>query len=171
MHAHDTSLNRVAASATAHCLTGCAIGEVLGMVIATALGWGNAASIALAILLAFLFGYALTSIPLIRAGLPMRKVAGLAFASDTFSIAVMEITDNAIILLVPGAMAAGLGDALFWGSLAFSLAVAFCAAFPVNRWLIARGRGHAVVHAYHGHGHAHDGHAHETHAHGEHGRA
>ena len=163
MHGEQTSLNRVAASATAHCLTGCAIGEVLGMVIATALGWGNAASIALAILLAFLFGYALTSIPLIRAGLPMRKVAGLAFASDTFSIAVMEITDNAIILLVPGAMAAGLGDALFWASLAFSLAVAFCAAFPVNRWLIARGRGHAVVHAYHGHDHAH--------AHGEHSHA
>jgi hypothetical protein len=165
MHGEQTSLNRVAASATAHCLTGCAIGEVLGMVIATALGWGNAASIALAILLAFLFGYALTSIPLIRAGLPMRRVAGLAFASDTFSIAVMEITDNAIILLVPGAMAAGLGDALFWGSLAFSLAVAFCAAFPVNRWLIARGRGHAVVHAYHGHDHAPEAHAHGEHSH------
>jgi len=165
MHGEQTSLNRVAASATAHCLTGCAIGEVLGMVIATALGWGNAASIALAILLAFLFGYALTSIPLIRAGLPMRRVAGLAFASDTFSIAVMEITDNAIILLVPGAMAAGLGDALFWGSLAFSLAVAFCAAFPVNRWLIARGRGHAVVHAYHGHDHSPEEHAHGKHSH------
>jgi len=172
MHDDRASLNRVAASATAHCLTGCAIGEVLGMVIATALGWGNAASIALAILLAFVFGYALTSIPLIRAGLPMRKVAGLAFASDTFSITVMEITDNAIILVIPGAISAGLGDALFWGSLAFSLVVAFCAAFPVNRWLIARGRGHAVVHAYHGHehGHAHDQ-PHEAHAHGEHGHA
>jgi hypothetical protein len=163
MHDEHASLNRIAASATVHCLTGCAIGEVLGMVIATALGWGNAASIALAILLAFVFGYALTSIPLIRAGLPMRKVAGLAFASDTLSITVMEITDNAIILVIPGAIAAGLDDALFWASLAFSLVVAFCAAFPVNRWLIARGRGHAVVHAYHGHDHGH--------AHGEHGHA
>jgi uncharacterized protein DUF4396 len=152
-HAHAAhrhgSLNRVAASATAHCLTGCAIGEILGLAIGTALGWGNLETIVLAILLAFVFGYGLTSLPLLRAGLPLRTVAGLAFASDTFSITVMEIVDNAIILVIPGAMDAGLGDALFWGSLAFALAVAFVAAFPVNRWLIARGRGHAVVHAYH----------------------
>jgi uncharacterized protein DUF4396 len=147
-HRHG-SLNRVAASATAHCLTGCAIGEILGLAIGTALGWGNLETIVLAILLAFVFGYGLTSLPLLRAGLPLRTVAGLAFASDTFSITVMEIVDNAIILVIPGAMDAGLGDALFWGSLAFALAVAFVAAFPVNRWLIARGRGHAVVHAYH----------------------
>jgi len=147
-HQHG-SLNRLAASATAHCLTGCAIGEILGLAIGTALGWGNLATVVLAVVLAFLFGYGLTSLPLLRAGLPFRTVAGLAFASDTFSITVMEIVDNAIILVIPGAMAAGLGDALFWGSLAFALAVAFVAAFPVNRWLIARGRGHAVVHAYH----------------------
>jgi len=150
-HAHGAhgSLNRVAASATAHCLTGCAIGEILGLAIGTALGWGNLATIVLAILLAFVFGYGLTSVPLLRAGLPPRRVAGLAFASDTFSIAVMELVDNAIILVIPGAMEAGLGDGLFWGSLAVALGVAFVAAFPVNRWLIARGRGHAVVHAYH----------------------
>ena len=115
------------------------------MVIATALGWGNVATIALAIALAFLFGYALTSVPLLRAGLPSRRSSPIAFAADTFSIAVMEIVDNAIMLVIPGAMEAGLGDALFWGSLALALAVAFVAAFPVNRWLIARGRGHAVV--------------------------
>jgi len=144
-----SSLNRIAATATAHCLTGCAIGEVLGLAIGTAFGWGNLATILLAIVLAFFFGYLLTALPLLRAGLPLRRVAGIAFASDTFSITVMEIVDNAIILIIPGAMDAGLGDALFWGSLAFALAVAFVAAFPVNRWLIARGRGHAVVHAYH----------------------
>jgi hypothetical protein len=152
-HSHEQpqqdSLNRVAASATAHCLTGCAIGEILGLAIGTALGWGNLATIVLAILLAFVFGYGLTSVPLLRAGLPFRTVAGLAFASDTFSITVMEIVDNAIVLVIPGAMEAGLDDPLFWSSLAFALAVAYVAAFPVNRWLIRRGRGHAVVHAYH----------------------
>ncbi len=147
---HPTSsLNRVAASATLHCLTGCAIGEVLGFVIGTALDWSNLATTLLAVALAFLFGYTLTSVPLVRAGLPLATVAALAFASDTFSIAVMEIVDNAILLVIPGAMEAGLGDALFWGSLAFALAVEFVAAFPFNRWLIARGRGHAVVHAHH----------------------
>jgi uncharacterized protein DUF4396 len=145
------SLNRLAASATTHCLTGCAVGEVLGLALATWWGWGNAASIALAIVLAFLFGYAFTSIPLLRSGLAFGAVLGIALAADTFSIVVMEIVDNAVLLLVPGAMEAGLGDLLFWGSLAFALAVAWVAAFPVNRWLIARGKGHAVVHAHHGH--------------------
>jgi hypothetical protein len=145
------SLNRSAFQATTHCLTGCAIGEVLGMVIATALGWGDAASIALAVALAFLFGYSLTLGPVVRANVPFRRATRLAFASDTVSIATMELVDNAFILIVPGAMAAGLGDALFWWSLGVSLLVAFVAAFPVNRWLIARGRGHAVVHELHAH--------------------
>lgn len=157
------SLTRIALSATLHCLTGCAIGEVLGMVIGTALGWGNWPTVALAVVLAFLFGYSFTMAPLLRAGLAVMAAAPLALASDTLSIAVMEIVDNAILLLVPGAMEAGLGDWLFWGSLAFALLVAFWAAFPVNRWLIARGKGHAVVHAYHGH--AHQRHAHHEHAH------
>jgi len=148
-HDHGGSLNRVAFSATAHCLTGCAIGEVLGVAIGTALGWGNLETIVLAIVLAFFFGYSLTMLPLLRAGLALAAALPLAFASDTLSIAVMEIVDNAIILVIPGAMEAGLDEILFWGSLAFSLVVAFAAAFPVNRWLIARGKGHAVVHAYH----------------------
>ena len=143
------SLNRLAFSATLHCLTGCAIGEILGLVIATALGWGNTASIALAILLAFLFGYSFTLVPLLRAGVVFATAVGLALVSDTLSIAVMELVDNTIILLWPGAMDAGLADLLFWGSLAIALAVAFVAAFPVNRALIARGRGHAAVHAHH----------------------
>ena len=155
-HHHDhraaaPSLNRTAWSATLHCLTGCAIGEVLGMVIGTALGWGNGATIALAVMLAFLFGYAFTLVPLLQMGLA--TAAKLALAADTASITVMEIVDNAIMLVIPGAMDAGLGSALFWGSLAFSLAVAGLAAFPINRWLIARGRGHAVVHAHHHHRH------------------
>jgi hypothetical protein len=145
------SLNRVAFSATAHCLTGCAIGEVLGVIIGTAFGWSNLPTIALAVVLAFFFGYSLTMLPLLRAGLALAVAIPLALASDTLSIGVMEIVDNAIILVIPGAMEAGLVDILFWGSLAFSLVVAFVAAFPVNRWLIARGKGHAVVHAYHSH--------------------
>lgn len=159
MSSHDThsadqghpeqSLNRLAASATTHCLTGCAIGEVLGVAIGTALGWGNFETIALAIVLAFFFGYALTAVPLLRSGIGFGAVAGLAFAADTFSITVMEITDNAVLLVVPGAMEAGLDDPLFWGSLAFALAVAWVVAYPFNRWLISKGRGHAVVHAYH----------------------
>jgi hypothetical protein len=148
--AASPSLNRIALSATLHCLTGCAIGEVLGMVIGTALGWGNAATIALAVLLAFFFGYAFTVVPLMRAGLALRTVLGLALAADTASITVMEIVDNAIMLIIPGAMDAGLDKGLFWGSLAIALAIAAVAAFPVNRWLIRRGRGHAVVHAHHG---------------------
>lgn len=144
------SLNRTAWSATLHCLTGCAIGEVLGMVIGTALGWGNGATIALAVVLAFLFGYAFTLVPLLKL-MSFPSAAKLALAADTASITVMEIVDNAIMLVIPGAMDAGLGSLLFWGSLAFSLAVAAVAAFPVNRWLIARGKGHAVVHAHHSH--------------------
>ena len=144
------ALNRTAWSATLHCLTGCAIGEVLGMVIGTALGWGNGATIALAVVLAFFFGYLFTLRPLVGA-MGLASAAKLALAADTASITVMEIVDNAIMLLVPGAMDAGLGTMLFWASLAFSLAVAAVAAFPVNRWLIARGKGHAVVHQHHHH--------------------
>ena len=148
---HDTSLNRAAFQATLHCLTGCAIGEVLGMVIATALGLSNLTSIVLAIVLAFGFGYGLTMRPLLGGGLSFGAAARIALAADTVSIVVMEIVDNAIILVWPGAIDAGLGDLLFWGSLAVALAIAFLAAFPVNRALIARGRGHAVVHAHHRH--------------------
>jgi len=143
------SVNRVALAATLHCLTGCAIGEVLGMIIGTALGWGDWATIALAVVLAFLFGYSLTMLPLLRSGIALGAAIPVALASDTVSIAIMEIVDNAIVLLIPGAMEAGLADGLFWGSLAVALLVAGVAAYPVNRWLIARGRGHAVVHAYH----------------------
>jgi hypothetical protein len=155
MHGTATSLNRLAFSATLHCLTGCAIGEVLGMVIGTALGWGDYQTIALAVVLAFFFGYSFTFVPLLRAGLVLRAAVGIALAADTISIAVMEIVDNAIMLLVPGAMEAGLDAPLFWGALAFALAVAFVVAFPVNRWLIMRGKGHAVVHEHHGHGSNH----------------
>jgi hypothetical protein len=142
-------MNRLALSATIHCLTGCAIGEVLGMVLSTWWGWGGAASIALAIVLAFFFGYSLTSLPLLRSGMPLRQVAPLAFASDTASIATMEVVDNLFIVVVPGAIAAGLGDGLFWWSLAVGLAIAGVVAFPVNRYLMARGRGHAVMHEHH----------------------
>jgi hypothetical protein len=145
------SLNRLALSATVHCLTGCAIGEVLGMVLATWWGWGDFASIVLSIVLAFFFGYGLTSLPLLRSGMSLRKVAPLAFASDTASITTMEIVDNLFILIVPGAISAGLGDALFWWSLTVSLLIAGAVAYPVNRWLLARGRGHAVMHAHHAH--------------------
>ena len=155
-HGHDVAapslnLNRTAFSATVHCLTGCAIGEVLGMVIGTALGWGAGATIVLAVVLAFLFGYALTMLPLLRSGMAFSTAVGLAFASDTASITIMEIVDNAIMLVIPGAMDAPLSSPLFWGSLAVSLLIAGAFAFPVNRWLIARGRGHALVHAHHGH--------------------
>lgn len=145
------TLNRTAWLATLHCLTGCAIGEVLGMVIGTALGWGNWETVALAVILAFGFGYALTMAPLVKAGLPFPQVVGLALAADTASITIMEIVDNAIMLAIPGAMDAGLGSPLFWGSLAVALGIAAVAAFPVNRYLIGRGRGHAVVHAHHHH--------------------
>ena len=142
----------MAAQATLHCLTGCAIGEVLGMVIGTSLGFSDAATVALAVALAFVFGYALTMRGVLRAGLPFRAALKVALAADTVSIAVMEILDNAVMLAVPGAMEAGLAHWVFWASLAFALAVAFVLTTPVNRWLISRGRGQAVVHRYH---HAH----------------
>ncbi|MCW3008069.1 MAG: hypothetical protein JWP17_2695 [Solirubrobacterales bacterium] len=145
------TLTRTAISATLHCLTGCALGEILGLVLATAFGWPNGPSIAISIALAFVFGYLLTTLPLLRAGLSLRAALALALASDTLSITTMEIVDSLIVLAVPGAMAAGLGDPLFWGSLAFALFIAFWVAVPVNRWLIARGKGHAVIHAHHAH--------------------
>ncbi len=140
------ALDAVALSATLHCLTGCAIGEVIGMVIGTALGFSDWGTVALAVALAFVFGYSLTSLPLLRAGLALSAVVPIALATDTFSIAVMEIVDNAIMLTIPGAMASGVADLLFWGALSFALVVAGVVAFPVNRWLITRGRGHAVLH-------------------------
>ena len=146
---HGISTDRLALQATIHCLTGCSIGEVLGMVIATALGWHDLPSVVLAIVLAFVFGYGLTIRPLLGAGLPFRRAARLALASDTLSIATMEAVDTAIILFIPGAMAAGLTDVLFWASLAVALAIAGVVAFPVNRWLIGRGQGHAVLHGLH----------------------
>lgn len=145
------SLNLTAFMATLHCLTGCTIGEVLGLVIGTALGWSNWPTVALAVALAFLFGYGMTLWPLRRAGMAWGTAFGLALASDTLSMATMEFVDNAIMLVIPGAMEAGWPDPLFWGSLAASLLLAGAAAFPVNRWLIARGKGHALVHAYHCH--------------------
>ena len=140
------ALTAVAISATLHCLTGCAIGEIAGMAIGTALGFSDWGTVALAVALAFVFGYTLTSLPLLRAGLALAVVVPIALASDTLSIAVMEIVDNAIVVVIPGALEAELGDLLFWGSLAFSLFIAGIAAVPLNRWLIARGKGHAVVH-------------------------
>ncbi len=146
MPTEGAALTAVAVSATLHCLTGCAIGEVAGMTIGTALGFSNLGTVALAVALAFLFGYTLTSLPLLRAGLALSAVIPIALASDTLSIATMEIVDNLVMVLVPGAMESGLDSVLFWGSLSFSLVVAGAFAVPVNRWLIARGKGHAVVH-------------------------
>ena len=158
MPAEGAALTAVAISATLHCLTGCAIGEVAGMAIGTAAGFSNLGTVVLSVALAFLFGYSLTSLPLLRAGLVLTAVIPIALASDTLSIATMEIVDNTIVVAIPGAMNAGLGSLLFWGSLSFSLVVAGAFAVPVNRWLIARGKGHAVVHQFHeGHGgHEHD---------------
>lgn len=158
-HDHRPWLSRTALAATIHCLTGCAIGEILGMVIGGALGWGNGPTIAISIGLAFVFGYSLTLMPLMRAGIAPRRALALAFASDTLSIIVMEVVDNSIMVAVPGAMDAGIRTGLFWGTMAASILLAGAAAFPLNRWLIARGRGHAVVHG------AHEGHE----AHGAHG--
>ena len=141
-----SALNAVAFSATLHCLTGCAIGEITGMIIGTALGFSDLGTIVLAVALAFLFGYTLTSLPLLRAGLALSAVVPIALATDTFSIATMEVIDNAIMLAVPGAMEAGLDNVLFWGALSVALVLAGVVAFPVNRWLITRGRGHAVLH-------------------------
>ncbi len=146
MPTEGSALTAVAIAATLHCLTGCAIGEVAGMALGTALGFSNLGTVALAVALAFLFGYTLTSIPLLRAGLALSAVIPIALASDTLSIATMEIVDNVIVVLVPGAMESGLDSVLFWGSLSFSLVVAGAFAVPVNRWLIARGKGHAAVH-------------------------
>ena len=157
--AKQRSSNRLALSATLHCLTGCSIGEALGMAIGTTLRLDNPATVALSILLAFGFGYLLTMLPLLRAGVALPTALGLAFASDTVSIAIMEIVDNGIMLLIPGAMDAGLGERTFWVSLALSLVIAGAAAFPAVRWLIVRGRGHAVVHEYH----ARDGGSHAGH--------
>jgi len=154
-HATGASLDRLTLSATVHCLTGCAIGEVAGMVLGTALGWSNGATVAVSVVLAFLAGFTLTALPFLRQGMPLAQAARIAFAADAASITVMEIVDNLLMLAIPGAMSASLSSPLFWGSLALSLAVAGVAAYPVNRWLIARGRGHAVAHA----GHAgHSGH-------------
>ena len=144
-------LDAVALSATLHCLTGCALGEIAGMVVGTALGFSDLGTIALAVALAFLFGYTLTSLPLLRAGMTLGAVVPIALSVDTVSIALMEIVDNALMVAIPGAMEAGAGDVLFWGALSVALVVAGIAAFPVNRWLISRGKGHAVVHAHHGH--------------------
>ncbi len=148
--AHEApSLNSLAVAATTHCLAGCVIGEVVGMVIGTALGWGNLATIALAIGLAYVFGFALTSLPLIRAGLTFGAIVPIALAADTVSITIMEVIDNAFVLLVPGAMDAGLGDPLLWAAIAGGFVIAYPFAFLANRYMIARGKGHAVVHQYH----------------------
>ncbi len=152
MPTEGRALTGVALSATLHCLTGCAIGEVLGMVIGTALGFSEWGTVALAVTLAFLFGYGVTSLPLLRSGLALGAVIPIALASDTLSIATMEIIDNAIMLAIPGAMEAGVTSVVFWGSLSFALVIAGAVALPVNRWLIARGKGHAAVHATGVHG-------------------
>jgi hypothetical protein len=148
-HADPDSSWSTAISATLHCLTGCAIGEVLGMVLATWWGWATWPSVVLAVALAFVFGYALTMMSVLRAGLPFGTAVSVALAADTVSIAVMEVVDNAIMVSVPGAMHAGLANWIFWGALAFALLVAFVVTVPVNRWMIGRGLGHAKVHAYH----------------------
>jgi hypothetical protein len=150
-HMPATGLNRLAIAATTHCLTGCVIGEVAGMAIATAFGWPNGVQIVLAIGLAYAFGFALTSLPLMRAGLAAGAVVSTALAADTVSITIMEAIDNLTIVLIPNALDAGLGDALFWGSIAAGFAIAYPFAFLANRYMIARGKGHAVVHQYHGH--------------------
>lgn len=154
-HHTGHSLNRIAFNATTHCLTGCAIGEVVGMVVGTAFSWSNLATIMLSIVLAFVFGYSLSLRPLLGAGIAFGTAMWLALASDTLSITTMEIVDNVVMVVIPGAMNAQLTDFLFWGSLAISLVLAGIVAFPVNRWLLARGKGHAVIHEYMGHNHEH----------------
>ncbi len=152
---HTDSLNKTALSATLHCLSGCAIGEVLGMVLGTWWGLSNSSTVLLAVVLAFLFGYAFTLVPLVRRGMSLKKALALALAADTASITIMEIVDNAVMLGIPGAMDASLTSALFWVALAFSLLLAGLAAFPVNRYLIQKGQGHALVHGEHHEHHAH----------------
>jgi hypothetical protein len=147
--APNVSLNRLAVSATTHCLTGCAIGEILGVFLGTAFGWGNLATIVLAIGLAYLFGFGLTSLPLFRAGLTLAAIVPIALAADTVSITIMEVIDNLTVLLIPGAMEAGVGDLLLYASVAAGFAIAYPFAFLANRYMIARGKGHAVVHQYH----------------------
>ena len=149
VHDETASTTRLALQATIHCLTGCGIGEVLGLAGGTALGLSNAVTLMLGILLAYAFGYGLTLVPLLGAGMPLLRATGITFAAETLSITTMEIVDNLVVVAMPGAMDAGLADVLFWASLAVSLGLAFVAAFPVNRWLIARGLGHAVVHSTH----------------------
>jgi Domain of unknown function (DUF4396) len=158
MGASNSSLNNLAANATLHCLTGCAIGEILGLMIGTAVGLSNAATIPLAVALAFLFGYALSTLPLLQAGLGFFAALSVVFAADTLSIAVMEVVDNVVMLVIPGAMEAGLVNPFFWLGLMLALGAAFVAAFPVNRYLIDKGKGHALTHQYH------DGDAHAAHA-------
>jgi len=148
---HEQNLTKMAVSATLHCLTGCAIGEILGMVIGTAWGWSNVATVVLSIALAFLFGYALSLRSVLKSGVPLGQAIRIVFLADTVSIATMEIVDNTIMVLVPGAMDTHLGDVLFWGTLMLSLAIAFVVTVPVNRWLIARGKGHAMMHHHHHH--------------------
>ena len=148
-HAAQPSVTRQALDATRHCLTGCAIGEVVGLLISGALGFTTEASVVAGIVLAFVFGYSFTFVPLLRGGMALGRAASVTLAADTVSIVVMEVVDNLFVLLVPGAMVAGLDDPLFWGSLIVGLVIAFTAAFPVNRWLIARGRGHALAHGAH----------------------
>ncbi len=162
-----SNLNSLAANATLHCLTGCAIGEILGLMIGTALGLSNTATIALAVALAFLFGYTLSTLPLLQAGLGFFSALSVVFAADTLSIAVMEVTDNLVMLLIPGAMEAGLVNPVFWLGMMVALAAAFAAAFPVNRYLIDKGKGHALTHRYH-HGEEHAGHGDEASAHHRH---
>jgi hypothetical protein len=151
MHTHEHASKRVAFSATLHCLTGCAIGEVLGMIIGTALGWSDLATIILAVALAFFFGYLLSLLPLRKHGLTLKAALSIALAADTLSITTMEIVDNLVMVLVPGAMDAGLVNPLFWGALALALFIAFLVAWPVNYYLIKRGKGHALVHSLHQH--------------------
>lgn len=166
MEKDSTNLNSMAASATLHCLTGCAIGEILGLLIGTALGLSVGVTIALAVALAFLFGYALSTLPLIKAGFGFFAALSVVFAADTLSIATMELVDNAVMAVIPGAMNAGLVNPVFWLSMAAALAAAFIAAFPVNRYLLTKGKGHALVHQYH---HGHDDHQHPgSHDHTEH---
>lgn len=154
-HGHSNhasmSINKMAASATLHCLTGCAIGEVAGLIIGTALGWSALQTIALAVALAFLFGFTLSTLPLMKAGLGFFAALSIVFAADTLSIATMEIVDNTVMAIIPGAMTAGIVDPLFWISMPIALAAAYAAAYPVNRYLLTKGKGHALVMKYHGH--------------------
>lgn len=161
----NSNLNAMAASATLHCLTGCAVGEITGMIIGAELGLGTASTIILATTLAFISGYALSTLPLVRKGLGFFAALSLVFAADTLSIFTMEIVDNAVMAAIPGAMEAGMLDPLFWGSMALALGAAFVVAYPVNLYLLKRGKGHALTHAYHDHSHheSHDAQGHDDH--------